>query len=70
MYDVYLSKSNELLVVARGGSIPLAISGRWRKRKRLVRSVSRSIRDDVRRYGYHHRNLAKRSVASAEAELQ
>ncbi|MHC2463369.1 hypothetical protein ACVIHD_002381 [Bradyrhizobium embrapense] len=65
MYDIYLNRSNELLVVARGGSIPSAIAGRWRKQTRVVRSVSHSIRDDVLQHGYHHRNLAKRLLAPA-----
>lgn len=70
MYDIYLNRSNELLVVARGGSIPPAVAGRWRKQKRVVRSVSHSIRDDVVQHGYHHRNLARRLVVPARAGLQ
>ncbi|MCC8977291.1 hypothetical protein [Bradyrhizobium acaciae] len=70
MYDIYLNRSNELLVVARGGSIPSAIAGSWRKQKRVVRTVSHSIRHDVLQHGYHRRNLAKRLIASARAGLQ
>jgi hypothetical protein len=48
MYDVYLNGKNDLLVVPRGSPIPLSFSGNWRKKKRVVRSVSEKIREDVR----------------------
>lgn len=57
MYDVYLSRRNDLLVVPRGSSIPMALSGNWRKRKRAVRLVSARIREDVQIHGYHRRKL-------------
>jgi hypothetical protein len=57
MYDVYLNRRNDLLVVPRGSSIPSEMAGSWRKKKRRVRSVSETIRQDVQRRGYHRRRL-------------
>jgi hypothetical protein len=57
MYDVYLNRRNDLLVVPRGCSIPSEMAGSWRKKKRAVRSVSETIRQDVQRHGYHRRRL-------------
>ncbi|QOZ24175.1 hypothetical protein [Bradyrhizobium sp. CCBAU 51753] len=56
MYDVYLNERNDLLVIPRGNSIPIDLNRKWRK-KRIVRSVSEQIREDVRIYGYHRRKL-------------
>ena len=56
MYDVYLNERNDLLVVPRGNSIPIDLNRNWRM-KRIVRSVSEQIREDVRIYGYHRRKL-------------
>ncbi|WP_426435604.1 hypothetical protein [Bradyrhizobium genosp. P] len=67
MYDVYLS-GGDLLVVSRGNSIPSGITGSWRKKKRVARSVSADIRDDVLLRGYHRRTLAKKPTASSAAK--
>ncbi|MCP1909273.1 hypothetical protein ACVIWU_006218 [Bradyrhizobium sp. USDA 4509] len=56
MYDVYLNERNDLLVVPRGSCIPIDLNRNWRK-KRVVRSVSEQIREDVRIHGYHRRKL-------------
>jgi hypothetical protein len=69
MYDVYLSGS-ELLVVPCGHPIPSETSGSWRKKKRVARSVSAAIRDDIRSRGYHRRTLAKKALASKIATLE
>jgi hypothetical protein len=63
MYDVYLNGS-EILVVPRGNSIPSETTGSWRKKKRVARSVSPGIHDDIRLRGYHRRTLAKKPVAT------
>ena len=56
MFDVYLSDRRDLLVVRRGFPIPPGdASGRWRKRKRRVASVSEEIRRAVQRQGYYMR---------------
>ncbi|MGY3591629.1 hypothetical protein ACVIGB_008788 [Bradyrhizobium sp. USDA 4341] len=57
MYDIYVNERNDLLVVPRGDSIPLQFNRNWKK-KRIVRSVSEQIREDVRAQGYHRRNVA------------
>jgi hypothetical protein len=57
MYDVYLNGRNDLLIVPRGYAIPSDVSGNWRKKKRLVRSVSEEIRKDVQAQGFHRRSL-------------
>ena len=62
MFDIYLSGA-DLLVVPRGHSIPCEIHGSWRKKKRIARTVSDRIRDDIKSRGYHLRSLAKKSSA-------
>ncbi|PAY08438.1 hypothetical protein CK489_13520 [Bradyrhizobium sp. UFLA03-84] len=59
MYDIYVNERNDLLVVPRGDSIPLHFNRNWRK-KRVVRSVSEQIREDIRTHGYHRRNVTAR----------
>ncbi|MGY4568265.1 MULTISPECIES: hypothetical protein [Bradyrhizobium] len=67
MYDVYLNERNDLLVVPRGNSIPIGLNRNWRK-KRIVRSVSEQIREDVRVYGYHRRKLpSMKTLAEKQA---
>jgi hypothetical protein len=67
MYDVYLNRRNDLLVVPRGYSIPSEMAGSWQKGKRAVRSVSETIRQDVQRRGYHRRRLIEsRSETAVE----
>ncbi|MCP3419295.1 hypothetical protein NLM16_34830 [Bradyrhizobium brasilense] len=69
MYDVYLNERNDLLVVPRGNSIPIDLNRNWRK-KRIVRSVSEQIREDVRLYGYHRRKLPLSRSMKTLAEKQ
>jgi hypothetical protein len=58
MFDVYLNDRRDLLVVRRGFPIPVGdASGRWRKRKRRVASVSEAIRRAVQRQGYYMRKV-------------
>ena len=50
MFDVYLSDRRDLLVVRKGFPIPLSdASGRWRKSKKRVVSVSDEIRSAVQK---------------------
>jgi len=59
MFDVYLSDRRDLLVVRKGFPLPFgdASSGRWRKSKKRVVSVSDEIRLAVQRQGYYMRRL-------------
>jgi hypothetical protein len=58
MFDVYLNDRRDLLVVRKGFPIPSAdASGKWRKRKRRVVSVSDEIRLAVQSRGYYMRKL-------------
>ena len=58
MFDVYLNGRRDLLVVRRGFPIPPSdVSGRWRKGKRRVASVSEEIRRAVQRQGYYIRKV-------------
>ena len=59
MFDIYLSnKRDHLLVVPKGGVIPLGgTSAGWRKKKRTVVAVSDEIRFAVQRNGYYRRRL-------------
>ena len=66
MFDVYLNdRRDHLLVVAKGGVIPLAGTSarwpknRWRKKKRKVVTVSDEIRLAVQRDGYYRRRLGE-----------
>ena len=58
MFDVYLNGRRDLLVVRRGFPIPPSdATGRWRKRKRRITSVSEEIRRAVQSQGYYMRKL-------------
>jgi hypothetical protein len=57
MFDVYLSDRRDLLIVRKGSSLPISVSGRWRKRKRKVVSVSGEIRSAIERQGYYMRKV-------------
>ncbi len=60
MFDVYLNHRRDLLVVPKGFPIPVGdLSGRWRKRKKKVLSVSAEIRLAVQDQGYYIRKLKK-----------
>ena len=68
MFDVYLNdRRDHLLVVAKGGVIPVAgTSARWRKKKRRVVTISDEIRLAVQREGYYRRRLGEiRKAAGA-----
>jgi hypothetical protein len=54
---VYLNRRNDLLIIPRGYSIPSEMADSWRKKKRAVRSVSETIRQDLQRRSYHRRRL-------------
>ncbi|HLZ01100.1 MAG TPA: hypothetical protein VKR55_03000 [Bradyrhizobium sp.] len=56
MFDVYLNDRRDMLVVRKGYPIPIA-SGRWRKRRKMVGSVSEEIRRAVLSQGYYMRKL-------------
>ena len=58
MFDVYLSYRRDLLIVRKGSSLPISVSGRWRKRKRKVISVSGEIRSAIERQGYYMRKVS------------
>lgn len=67
MFDIYLNRRHDLLVVPRGFAIPPGLDGNWKRRKRAVRSVSDVIRQDVQQRGYHRRRLiSNRSKAAVE----
>ena len=58
MFEVYLNDRRDLLVVKKGSPIPLiAASGKWRRKKRVLR-VSDEIRSAVQRHGYYVRKLS------------
>jgi hypothetical protein len=58
MFDVYLNDRRDLLVVRKGFPIPVVdASGRWRKRKQRVASVSQEIRRAIQSQGYYMRKL-------------
>ncbi|MGJ4944232.1 hypothetical protein ACQR1W_26945 [Bradyrhizobium sp. HKCCYLS1011] len=54
IYDVYLNRRNDLLVVPRGYPVPSELGESWSKRKR-VRAVSEVIREQVEQRGYYRR---------------
>lgn len=58
-YDVFLRGGTQILVVLPGASVPPEL-GAWRRRRWGVRCVSERIREDVRRCGYHRRNVGGR----------
>ena len=58
MFEVYLNDRRDLLVVKKGSPIPLiGASGKWRRKKRVLR-VSDEIRSVVQRHGYYVRKLS------------
>jgi uncharacterized protein YcgL (UPF0745 family) len=58
MFDVYLKKRRDLLVVRKGLPLPLGgPSYKWRKSKRRILMVSEEIRLAVQRQGYYMRKL-------------
>jgi hypothetical protein len=60
MFDVYLNDNRaQLLVVAKGQSIPICGRlGRWRRKKAAV-TVSDEIKMAIERDGYYSRRLRK-----------
>jgi hypothetical protein len=63
MYDIYVNDRNILLVVPRGARFPSEEKGAWRK-KRVVRTVSDRISEDILRRGYHLRKLSVRPIST------
>jgi hypothetical protein len=59
MFDVYLSEKRDLLVVPKGLPIPTCETGRWRRRKTRVATVSDQIRLAVQKQGYYRRKLGE-----------
>jgi len=58
MFDVYVNERRYLLVVRKGCPIPVGeVSGKWRKLKKKVTSVSEEIRLAVQTRGYYIRKL-------------
>jgi|SoiMethySBSTD1v2_1073268.scaffolds.fasta_scaffold6828136_1 hypothetical protein len=57
MFDIYLSDKHDLLVVTKGSSISMCASGRWRKKKKRVRSVSDEIKSAIDKQGYYIRKV-------------
>jgi len=58
MFEVYLSDRRDLLVVKKGSPLPpIAGSGKWRRKKKVLR-VSNEIRSAVQRHGYYVRKLS------------
>ena len=60
MVDVYLNAKRDLLVVKKGFPMPLiGASGKWRKKKRVIK-ISDEIRSALQRQGYYMRKLSDR----------
>ena len=61
MFDVYLNKKRDcLLVIARGQPIPVVENaGRWRKKKKATVAVSDEIKSAIQRDGFYWRRLAE-----------
>ncbi len=58
MFDIYLNDRRDLLVVRKGFPIPPGnASGRWRKKRTRVVSVSDEISVAVQRQGFYVRKL-------------
>ncbi len=67
MFDIYLNRRHDLLVVPTGFGIPAGLDGNWRRKNRAFRSVSDVIRQDVQQLGYHQlRLISYRSGAAVE----
>lgn len=58
MFDVYVNRRRDVLVIPRGLRVPLIGPGNWRK-KRVVRSVSDAIETVVRKEGFYLQKLSK-----------
>jgi hypothetical protein len=52
MFDVYLNRRGDLLVVPNGLPLPNKEMGRWRKKTTKVAAVSDEIRLAIQRWGY------------------
>ena len=59
MFDVYLNRKGDLLVLPNGLPIPNQEAGRWRKKKAKVAAVSDEIRLAIQRWGYYRRKLGE-----------
>jgi len=59
MFEVYLNHRRDLLVIEKGAPLPvIAASGKWRRTKKKVASVSFEIRSAVQSRGYYLRRLS------------
>jgi hypothetical protein len=59
MFDVYLNRKGDLLVLPNGLPIPNRETARWRKKKTKVGAVSDEIRLAIQRNGYYRRKLGE-----------
>jgi hypothetical protein len=59
MFDVYLNRKGDLLVLPNGLPIPNRATARWRKKKTKVGAVSDEIRLAIQRNGYYRRKLGE-----------
>jgi hypothetical protein len=59
MFDVYLNRKGDLLVLPNGLPIPKQEAGGWRKKKTKVAAVSDEIRFAIQRRGYYRRKLGE-----------
>jgi hypothetical protein len=59
MFDVYLNRKGDLLVLPNGLPIPKRETGKWRKKKTKVGAVSDEIRLAIQRNGYYRRKLGE-----------
>jgi hypothetical protein len=55
MFDVYVRRKSQLLVIRRGAPLPAGIASGWRK-KRAARAVSDEISGAVMREGFYTRS--------------
>lgn len=70
MFDVYVNDRSALVVVRSGASIPAGLTGVWRLRKRRTRTVSATIRQDVKLTGFHHRRLTGNASHRAASDAR
>ena len=55
MFDVYVRRKGQLLVIRQGASLPLGLERGWKK-KRAARAVSDDISGAVVREGFYKRS--------------
>jgi hypothetical protein len=70
MFEVYLNNRRDVLVIEKGGQLPLiAAPGKWRKRNKKVVRVSFEIMAAVQRRGYYLRKLSDQKNPQAKPRL-